>query len=361
MRVSNNMGYNQVKTSIEKNRTEVQDLQNQASTMKRITKPSDDAVGTARTLGIRTEQVGQKQFLKNIEQAKTFLNFTEAALSDLTEIFSRAKELAISQSSEASANAVTRMATSTEIDQMYKDMVGIANRRFGERYLFGGYKTTSSPFDAQGNYKGDDGSVRVEVSRGTYTPMNLPGSRIFLGKNYSLGMVPENSRGPEKANYPAAPSMDNEKGQQEPVEIRNPASEKRGFDPQKNPEASPHTNSEAQVGAQGENLFNVLQTLSNGLRANDTEAIQQTLERLDSALEQVITLRSQVGSRLNSINNTGESLSKAKVDNSALLSSIEDADAFEVFTDITKNENTLKATLQTSGKLIQPSLLDFLR
>ncbi len=50
-----------------------------------------------------------------------------------------------------------------------------------------------------------------------------------------------------------------------------------------------------------------------------------------------------------------------KVDDSAQLSTIEDADAFEVFTDITKNENTLKATLQTSGKLIQPSLLDFLR
>lgn len=355
------MGYNQVKTSIEKNRGEVHDLQGQASTMKRITKPSDDPVGTARTLGIRTEQVGTGQFLKNIEQAKTFLNFTEAALADISEIFIRAKELAVSQASEASANAVTRMATSTEIDQMYKDMVGISNRRFGERYLFGGYKTTASPFDAEGNYRGDDGSMRIEVSRGTYAPMNLPGSRIFLGKHYSLGLVPENSRGPEKANYPPIPSPETDGKQQEPVEIRNPASEKRGLDPQKNPEASQHTNSEAQLGAQGENLFIVLQTLSNGLRANDTEAIQETLERIDSALEQVVTLRSQVGSRLNSINNTAESLSKSKVDNSALLSSIEDADAFEVFTDITKNENTLKATLQTSGKLIQPSLLDFLR
>ena len=39
----------------------------------------------------------------------------------------------------------------------------------------------------------------------------------------------------------------------------------------------------------------------------------------------------------------------------------EDADAFELFSDISKKEATLQATLQTSGKLLQPSLLDFLR
>jgi flagellar hook-associated protein 3 FlgL len=354
------MNYNQVKTSIEKNRSEVADLQNQASTMKRITKPSDDPIGTARTLAIRTDKVGTEQFLKNIDQAKTFLNFTESSLGDLSEIFMRAKELAISQASDASSNAVTRMATSTEIDQMYKDVVGISNRRFGERYLFGGYKTTQSPFDGDGNYKGDDGSMRVEVNKGTYTPMNMPGSRVFLGKNYALGLVPENKRGATTPHYPASPSLEGEK-QQEPIDVRNPASVERGFDENKNPEASQFTNSEAQLGAQGENLFNVLRTLSNGLRANDTVAVQETLERIDSALDQVVTLRSQVGSRLNSLSTTAESLAKSKVDNSALLSSIEDADAFEVFTDITKDENTLKATLQTSGKLIQPSLLDFLR
>ncbi len=348
MRVSNNMNYNQVKSSIERNRSETLDLQNQAATMKRINKPSDDPVGTSRTLGLRTDKLSAEQHLKNMEMARTYLNFTEAALGDLSEQLVRAKELAISQSSSASSSASTRMATSSEIDEMFKDVVGISNRRFGERYIFGGYKTTTSPFDNTGNYHGDDGSMKVEVDQGVFTAMNMPGSRVFHGKDFSLASVPENRRGANTPNYPTAPSMEHDQEQQ-PVEVRGPASIK-------NEKAE-----ESTQGATGENVFGVLQALSAGLRSNDTVAIQETLERLDSALEQVVTLRSQVGSRLSSLNNTAEGLGKQKVDNSALLSSIEDADAFEVFTDITKNENTLKATLQTSGKLIQPSLLDFLR
>src|SRR3954462_9704704 len=109
MRVSNSMNYDQVKTNISKNRTEMSDLQNQAATMKRITKPSDDPVGTARSLGIRTDKAGTEQFMKNLDMAKTFLNYTETALGDLTEVISRAKELAINQASDASANAESRI------------------------------------------------------------------------------------------------------------------------------------------------------------------------------------------------------------------------------------------------------------
>lgn len=361
MRVSNNMNYNQVKGNIEKNRSEMGDLQNQAASMKRITKPSDDAVGTARMLGIRTDKVGIEQYTKNLDQARTFLNYTESALGDLSELIIRAKELAIGQASDAGSNAETRLAVSAEIDQMFKDIISVGNRKFGERYIFGGYKTTHSPFDHKGHYKGDGGVIKVEVAKGVFASVNLPGDRIFLGKNDALKEIPQDRRGATTPNYPPAPSTEGENQNpaavQEQVPVRGPASvEDRRKLLNQDEAVKP-----LEEGAEGENVFQVFRALSNGLRANDTVAIQETLERLDSALEQVVLLRSQVGSRVASLENTAESLGKTKIDDSALLSSIEDADAFEVFTDITKNENTLKATLQTSGKLIQPSLLDFLR
>jgi flagellar hook-associated protein 3 FlgL len=52
---------------------------------------------------------------------------------------------------------------------------------------------------------------------------------------------------------------------------------------------------------------------------------------------------------------------KAKVDNQAGISQLEDADVFQTVSDISKTEATLQATLQTSGKIIEKSLLDFLR
>jgi flagellar hook-associated protein 3 FlgL len=360
MRVSNNMNYEQVKGNIQKNRSEMADLQNQASTQKRITKPSDDPVGTSRMLGLRTDKMGNEQFQKNIDMAKSFLNYTESALGDLGSVIARAKELAIQASSDASSSAESRLAVATEIDQAFRDLVNIGNRKLGERFIFGGYKTTHSPFDHNGEYKGDQGPIKIEVSKGVFTTVNLPGDKVFLGKNDVIAQIPEGRKGATTPNYPGVKSEEEpakDKTPEQEVEMRAPAS----------------TNSRAkqldedekiekiQEGKQGENIFTVFKDLSNGLRANDTVAIQGTLERLDTALEQAILLRAQVGSRTASLENTTESLVKTKIDDSALLSSIEDADAFEVFTDITKNENTLKATLQTSGKLIQPSLLDFLR
>ncbi len=357
MRVTNNMNYNQVKTSIEKNRSEMSDLQTQAATMKRITKPSDDPVGTSRTLAIRTDKKDSEQFIKNAEQAKTFLNTTESALASASELLVRAKELAIGQSSSASSNAYSRLSTATEVDQMFKDTIGIANSRFGERYVFGGYKTMNSPFDADGNFRGDSGAIRIEVSKGVFVAMNMSGDSVFHGKDYALAKIPEDHRGANTPNYPDVKEVVREPGQTE-VEIRGPASVK---DQLVIPDKREQAAADKQVIEPGENVFSVMRALSNGLKANDTVAIEETLERIDNALEQVVTLRSQIGSRIASLANTADILSKQKIDNSALLSSIEDADAFELFTDITKNESTLKATLQSSGKLIQPSLLDFIR
>jgi len=70
--------------------------------------------------------------------------------------------------------------------------------------------------------------------------------------------------------------------------------------------------------------------------------------------------RAQVGSRAAVIENYSQTLEKAKVDNQIAISELEDADVFKTVSDINKTESTLQATLQTSGKLIQKSLLDFL-
>ncbi|MCC6277707.1 MAG: flagellar hook-associated protein FlgL [Oligoflexia bacterium] len=356
MRVSNNMGYDQVKGNISKNRTEMVDLQNQAATQKRIMKPSDDPVGTSRVLELRTTQAGTEQYLKNMNIARAFLNTTDLALGEVTDSLIRAKELALSQSSDASANASSRLAVATEVDQLFNTVVNIGNRRFGERYIFGGFKTTNAPFDKDGNFLGDDGSMRVEIAKGVFATMNLSGDKVFSGSDSRIGLIPEDRRGSTKPNYPEIPSS-REDGYVDPIEeVRGPTSQEKTSET-----GSIRDPQSLKGGEAGENIFKVMNALSAGLRANDTVAIQETLERLDAAIDQVVILRSQIGSRVNTLENTHESLAKQKVEDSTLLSSIEDADAFEVFTDITKNENILKATLQTSGKLIQPSLLDFLR
>lgn len=113
--------------------------------------------------------------------------------------------------------------------------------------------------------------------------------------------------------------------------------------------------------ASGVNIFATLKGLEISLRSNDKEGIQDALDTLDQAISQVVYARSELGARANVISGTLDSLHKAVVDNQGTVSQLEDADLYQVISDINKSDSTLKATLETSSKLIQPSLLDFLK
>ena len=75
----------------------------------------------------------------------------------------------------------------SEVEQIYNGVLEMSNRRLGERYLFGGYKTQSSPFNREGEYLGDDGEIKIQNQQGNYVAMNLTGDRVFLGKGIGQG------------------------------------------------------------------------------------------------------------------------------------------------------------------------------
>lgn len=160
MRIAEKMSMQQVQNSLSKNRSEMHELQSQSSTQRRINKPSDDPLGATRVLNAKTDEKTQKQFVKSLQFATDFLNFTDQSLGEASEIISRAKELAISQANEASANANTRQVVATEVEQLLNQAVQVANRKLGDRYIFAGYKTNQTPFTKQGEYKGDDGEIK---------------------------------------------------------------------------------------------------------------------------------------------------------------------------------------------------------
>src|SRR5690606_37866458 len=119
MRVADRMTYDQLNKNISRNRTEMSQLQNQAATQKRVTKPSDDPVAASRVLFSRTEQRGIEQYIKNLNYARSFLDFTEQSLGELSEILVRAKELALSQANDASSNAQSKKIVAAEIAQLH--------------------------------------------------------------------------------------------------------------------------------------------------------------------------------------------------------------------------------------------------
>lgn len=341
MRVADKMNYNQSLNAISKNRQDMMVYQNQAASQKRINKPSDDPTGAARILEKKTEMQGFDQYKKNILSSKEFIESSEQSLSQASELLIRAKELAIDQADDAANGPESRRIVAGEIRQIYEQMVNIANRSFGDRFLFGGYKSTSTPFDMTGTYFGDDSEVEVQIEKDSYITMNIPGSVVFLGK---------------KLHQPEAPKeiLQDERSQ---VQVRGPSSQ----NPQA-PQAQTLVNSaDSYWGPRSVNVFEALRDLEVGLKANDKSVVQNSLDFLDSAISQVNMARGELGSRISSLNTGLETLQKLHVDAKIVQSEIEDVDMYDLVNNLTKTQTQLEASLATSGKMLKTSLLDFLR
>jgi flagellar hook-associated protein 3 FlgL len=336
MRVTDQTNYGVVRDSITRSRGRMENLQMENATLKKVNRPSDDPVGSAKVLEVRTDKVNNDQYQVNAKLAQAFLDNTDHALEDLSEIIMRAKEIAINQSSSASSTAESRYGVAEEVNQLYQRAVTTANRRIGDRYLFGGYKSTTSPVDAEGKYHGDDGQMMVEIGREVFIGMNVPGHEVF-------NTHPESSGDQKRLDLQKNPEL---KKEQQMPERRmasvDGAEEKPGL-------------------SQNSNLFQELKALRTGLLTGDIETVRGSLDSFDELLGKVVATRAKVGSRMNGIAGNVNALERHNVTNAQLTSSIEDADMTQVVSDLAKEETVFKSSLASSKHLIQPTLLDFLR
>lgn len=116
------------------------------------------------------------------------------------------------------------------------------------------------------------------------------------------------------------------------------------------------------------NVFDVLAGVVNDLRNGADLSSTEILDRLDLRLveldrhmENVLVSDGVLGSRSQRLTDTENRFANATLQITGLLSEVEDADFTEVVLDLQQAENTLQLTQATGTRLIQRTLLDFLR
>jgi len=116
-----------------------------------------------------------------------------------------------------------------------------------------------------------------------------------------------------------------------------------------------------QMGLYGSSdMMGSLMTMIDALKNDDAEAVGLLLANLDEAMAQAQELRAGVGTRTMLFETSQSRLTKLNLSFTKLLSSVEDADLTQVLTDLATLETSYQAALSAAGKIIQPSLLDFL-
>jgi flagellar hook-associated protein 3 FlgL len=328
-RVSENSSIHSINYAVGKTKGKVEELQMKGTTLKRVSKPSDDPIGNVQLLAIRSQNIDAGQYLRNLNFAQTQLSFTENVLDEMTELLTKAKELAIGQASSIYAPEI-REGVSKEIHQIRQQMLSLANKRMGNRYLFAGQKVLTRPFDQNGKYAGDTNKINIEINKDVYVPININGQELFFTKA---------KRPFEKSDVDLkTPGVDVNSH----IDVmRKPASS--------GPEEVPVS------------IFDELRALENAMLTDNPQVIQGLLERFDDSVDRIVNHRTEIGAITNTISNAESNIEKTKLLNEAHKSKIEDADVTELFTDLQKEQNVLKANYKASSNLMNTSLMDFLR
>jgi flagellar hook-associated protein 3 FlgL len=146
MRVSLRNQYSNFLYNLQDTQSKLMDLNMQASSQKRINKPSDDPVGTARVLNYRSSLASIDQYRSNIDTAKGWLGLADESMIQVSTILTKLKGLA-EQGASGTMTASDREATSYEVRQLFSQLVNLSNTRFEGKSIFGGQKFEGSAFE----------------------------------------------------------------------------------------------------------------------------------------------------------------------------------------------------------------------
>jgi flagellar hook-associated protein 3 FlgL len=178
-RVTNSMVNRTVLADITSVYGKLAKTQQQLSSGKALTKPSDDPFATSRALLYRQSLDANKQYQSNVSEATSWLDTTDSALGDMTSDGQRARTL-ILQGANGSNSQVQRDAIATEIDQIIDSIKTTGNTQYAGSYIFSGTSTTTAPFTVGGTdaYAGNTNSINREIGQGVQVPVNVTGDSV---------------------------------------------------------------------------------------------------------------------------------------------------------------------------------------
>jgi flagellar hook-associated protein 3 FlgL len=144
MRVTTKMIQNTSLRNINTNKAKQEDLTNQLSTGKKISRPSDDPVVAIRALKLNStlDKIDQ-YYEKNAEDAENWLDLTSSAISTVNSLLVDMKQN-INQACNSYQEASDREAIATNLKQTVEEIYSTGNADSGGRSIFTGYRTDMS-------------------------------------------------------------------------------------------------------------------------------------------------------------------------------------------------------------------------
>jgi flagellar hook-associated protein 3 FlgL len=401
MRIST-AGMHRVSISgILENQVKLAKTQEQIATGKKFQTAAEDPIGATRVAGLQRKLADNAQYERNSNILESRLGYEEQTLADITSLLQSARDSALAGANATLGQAERRM-IANQVRQNLAGLMEMANRQDANgEYLFAGTSTATRPF-AQGatgvNYLGDQTTRQIRISSTQSLADVHAGGDAFMGIAERNGVFRTTVSATNTGNAfiglgtvtnPTAWVADNYT-----LQFTSPTDWQVVDDATPTPAViasgtgftsgqsisflgvsvsvtgTPAANDSFSITpAQNTDIFAMLDTLARTLEGDPaiagTEAAFQTelgasIANMDAALERVVGLRAEVGTRLQAIDTAADFRDSEEVDLQELISDIRDVDYASAISQLNQRYTSLQAAQAAYSKISQLSLFDYL-
>lgn len=323
MRVTNSMLSKSFLRDLNRNQNNLKKINNQLSSGKEISRPSDNPYKAARSMQLSSDIKAAIQYNENIKDTTNWLDTTDTALQQLEKSFQRIRGLMVS-GGNAAYGSDEKKAIKDEINEKVNEIAQILNTNFDGKYIFGGTKVNSKPVAVQAD--GTTGNNKLYYSSSDGTIIADPSTSNEM-EMLASGLIVEISQG-VTMKYNVSSTEILEFGE----------------------------------GANKVNVMNLLTDITNSLDSEDSsEVTGNLLSQMDSTISNLLKIMSEVGAKQNRMEAAATQNEDQILNLKDVLSKTEDIDFAEKTIEATVAQTVYMASLQVSARIIQPTLLDFLR
>lgn len=321
MRITNNMLVSNMTYNLNSTLQRLERLQYEMTEGKKFRVPSDDPIGASKSLKFNTDISKVEQYLRNTKDAASWMKETESALKEINSVLHRVNELTVQAANGTNSEDLDKI--KEEIKELKGHLIQIGNTTYAGRSIFTGFKTDKPLLDENGNYLVDLKKYDVLDENGN--PTGEKKDEIFV---YNVGVA-------ERASVNTLGNKIFGSGNKDYT-------------------------SDVSVGDKAY-LFDMFEKVEAALNTNNNDDLQSALTDIKDAMSNVLSVTAEIGAKSNRLDLTKNKIENQIVNLKELLSFNEDVSLPEAYMNLAIAENAYRASLAVGSRIIQPSLMDFLR
>ena len=283
--------------NLQLNLRSMSDLQARLSSGKMITKASDDPGAASRVMNLRAEQAAVTQAKRNADGGVSWLTQLDSTMQSSIDVLHRVRELTVRGANSTTAGGPAVEAIATELEGLRDSMLGLANTTLGGRAIFAGTSPSGAAFDGPGGVP-------------PYQWHGTPGAEVTR------------RIGPDAAVR---------------IDVAGPDA----------------------YGEGAASVFQLIDDIAADLRAGTP--VTARLDEIDGHLETMLSTVTGVGVRHKQMMEAQSSLEHTLQELKSSISGIEDIDLAQTVIELEMQEIAYQGALGATARVLQPTLMDFLR